>query len=132
MQISFRVHQQFHAAVSQNARTEGRIVVTATSSNIILRCDKKFCHGFRAEIRRHNNVPHFVASYVRNLSWPVTLMPVSGDQNPSTTANFRKKGLVRCPGVRRNILFVNAISDACSVELVGDFGTIPILVKVEG
>jgi hypothetical protein len=58
-------------------------------------------------------------------------MPVGGDEYPAVLANLGQEGSVGRPHVGRDVLLVDAISNASPVELFGDFWTVPIFVKVE-
>lgn len=58
-------------------------------------------------------------------------MPIGSDEHPTMLANLRQEGLVGRPHVGRDVLLIDAISNASPVELFGDFWTIPIFVKVE-
>jgi hypothetical protein len=109
-----------------------RFIISATGANIILNRHQKLCHRSRSQIARHRKVSNLVESQVGDLSWSVTLMPVSGDEYPSALTDLGKKGFVGGSDIRRDILLVDAISNASSVELVLDFGTVPVLIKVEG
>ena len=58
-------------------------------------------------------------------------MPIGGDENPAVLANLGQEGLVGRPHVGRDVLLVDAISNASPVELFGNFWTIQVFVKVE-
>jgi hypothetical protein len=62
MEIPFGVHQQFDRTVSHNAGANGSLVVPATSSDIVLCNNEKFCHGFCTQVSRHNEMPDLVSS----------------------------------------------------------------------
>lgn len=132
MEIPFRIHQQPNPALPHDACTGRRLIVPATGANIVLCCDQQFSHRGRSQIAGHGEVSNFIATKVRYLSGPVTLMPVGSDKNPSVLPNFRQKGFVNGSDVRGDILLVEAIPNASSVELVLDFRTVPVFVKIKG
>jgi len=110
----------------------GGSIVPATRTDIVLRCDEQLRHCFGSEISRHGEVPYLVAPQISEFSWPISLVPISGDQDPAVLAYFGQKCFVSGSDVRGYILLVDAISNASSVQLVLNFRTIPVFVKVEG
>jgi hypothetical protein len=46
--------------------------------------------------------------------------------------DLRKEGLVRRADIPRYILFIYPVADTGSIELIYDFGAIPVFVKIEG
>jgi len=76
-------------------------------------------------------VPNVVPTEIRNLSRTISLMPICGYQDPAVTSNLRKECLVGCSNISGYILLVDAVADTGSVELIYDFGAIPVFVKVE-
>jgi hypothetical protein len=77
-------------------------------------------------------VSDVVPTEIRNFSWTISLMPICGYQNPAVTSNLRKEPLVGCSDISGYILLVDAVADTGSVELIYDFGAVPVFVKVEG
>ena len=132
VEASLGVHQQLYAAVPRDPGADRRLVVPTTCADVILCSDQEFRHRFGSEVSWHDKMPDFVAPEVRDLSWAVALMPVSGDQNPSALADSWKEGCVERPDIGRDILFVYAISKTSFVELVNNFRAVPILVEVKG
>ena len=77
-------------------------------------------------------MPDFVAAEVGVFSWSITLVPVCGDQYPTVLADLRQEGFVGGPDIWPHVLFINAISNVSSAELIENFGAVPILIEVEG
>jgi len=90
IEAAARVHDQPHASRSQNVCTDGRIIVPTTSPDVILASDKKFRHRLCAEIPGHCEVSDLVTTKIRDLAWPISLMPVCRYQDPGMPPNSRK------------------------------------------
>ena len=77
-------------------------------------------------------MPDFVAAEIGNFSGSIALVPVCGDQHPTVLADFGKEGFVGSSDIWRYVLLVNAMSNVSPAELIENFGTVPILIEVEG
>jgi len=66
-------------------------------------------------------MPDFVSAQIGYFSGAVALMPISSDEHPTVLADLGQEGLVGRPDVGRDVLFVDAISNASPVELFGNF-----------
>ena len=73
-----------------------------------------------------------MAAEIGDFSGSIALVPICGNQYPTVLADFGQEGFVGGSDVCRYVLFVNAMSDVSSAELIENFRTIPILIEVKG
>ncbi len=77
-------------------------------------------------------MPNFIAEEISDFAGTVSLMPICGDKDPSALADLRKEGFIGCSCVRRDVLLIDAISDAALMKFFDDLRAVPVFVKVEG
>ena len=131
VEVTSCVHQQLNATGSEDARANRWIVVAAACSNVILRVDEQFRHRFGSEIPWHREVSNLVATEIRDLPWPIPLMPIRRYEDPAVAPYLRKESFVGRSDISGNVLLIDTIANVGSVELAHDFGAIPVLIKVE-
>ena len=118
MEAAPGVHQEPNGTVALDAGTNGRIIVTTTCTNIVLRTHEQFRHRLGSQIPGHRKVSDIVPAEIRNFPRTISLMPICGYQDPAVTSNLRKECLVGRSDISGDILLVNPVADTGSVELV--------------